>query len=76
VKEEITTVEKGASFQDFSEDDIVELLESHSVMLMHRKLTEVDRQTYKEAQDNHDESVISEENSWKIKRFRRHLQHS
>jgi hypothetical protein len=65
VKEEITTVAKGAGFQDISEYDLVELLESHSLILMHKELAEVGRQTYKEAQDDHDESMISEETSQK-----------
>jgi hypothetical protein len=48
----------------------VELLESVSFPLLNEELAEVDRQTYKEAQDDHnDENVISEENSLTFKRF-------
>jgi hypothetical protein len=50
-------------FQSVSEDDRVSPAEG-------------DRQTYKEAQHDHDESVISEENGRKIIRFKRDLQQS
>jgi hypothetical protein len=39
--------------------DVAELLESHSLTLMNEELAELDKQTYKEAQD--DDNVISEE---------------
>jgi hypothetical protein len=42
VKEEITTVAKEAGFQDVSDDDIIELLESHSMPLMNEELAKVD----------------------------------
>jgi hypothetical protein len=55
VKEEITTVVKEAGFQYVSDDDIVELLESHSLPLTNEELAELDGQTHKEAQDDHDD---------------------
>jgi hypothetical protein len=54
----------------------VELLEeSVSLPLMNENLAWVDRQTYKEAQNdlNYD-SVISEENTLTVKMFKRNLQ--
>lgn len=47
VKEEITTVAEESEFQDVSEKGIVELLESHSVLLMNEELAGLTRQTYK-----------------------------
>jgi hypothetical protein len=42
---------------------------------MNEIVAELDRQTYKEAQDSHDvQSVNSEENSSKDKTFKRNLQ--
>jgi hypothetical protein len=38
VMEEITTVAEEAGFQDVSEEGIVELLESHYVLLMNEEL--------------------------------------
>jgi hypothetical protein len=49
VKEESAILTKGAGFQDVSENDTVELLESNSLLLTNEELAEVDRQTYKEA---------------------------
>jgi hypothetical protein len=52
----------------------MELLESHSFPLTN-ELAEVGRQTYEEAQDDlSDENVISKENTWTVKRFKRNLQ--
>jgi hypothetical protein len=76
VKEDSAILAKGAEFQDVSEGNIVELLESISFPLSYEELAEVDRQTYeyKEAQDDlNDEKVISEENTLTVKRFKRNL---
>jgi hypothetical protein len=76
VKEVSVILATEGGFQEFSEDVIVELLESHSVILMNEELAGLDMRTCKEAQDYHDddESVISEENTSTIKRFNRNLQ--
>jgi hypothetical protein len=67
VKVEILTVAKESGFQDVIDADVVELLECHSLPLMNEELAEFERQTHKEAQDNHgDESVISQENTLTI----------
>jgi hypothetical protein len=49
VKEEIITVAEEAGFQDVSEEGIVEVVDSHSVVLMNKELAGLDRQIYKEA---------------------------
>jgi hypothetical protein len=75
VEEEISPVLNEAGFQDVSDDDILELLEFHSLPLMIEEVAELKRQTHKEAQvDLCDESVISEEDTLTIKRFKRNLQ--
>jgi hypothetical protein len=76
VKEESVILGKAGGFQEVSEDVVIEFLKSHSMILMNEKLTGLDMRTCKEAQDNHDddESVISEENTLTIKRFKRNLQ--
>jgi hypothetical protein len=51
----------------------VELLESVCLPLSN-KLTEVDRQTYEEAQDDLDENLISEENTLPFRRYKGNLQ--
>jgi hypothetical protein len=51
------------------EDDIAELLESHSLPLTNEELVELDKQMYKEAQDD-DNNVISEEKTLIIKGLR------
>jgi hypothetical protein len=54
---------------------IVDFSEAHSLPLRrNEELADWDRQTYKEAQDDGDENVISEENTLTIKRFKRNLQ--
>jgi hypothetical protein len=50
------------------------MLESRSLPWTNEELAALDRQTRKEAQDDHDdESVISGENTLTIKRFKRML---
>jgi hypothetical protein len=46
---------KEAGFKYVSDDDLVELLESHSLPLMNEELVDMDGQTPKEAQDDHDD---------------------
>jgi hypothetical protein len=61
VKEEIATAAREAGFQDVSDDDIIELLESHCLPLTNKELAELDRQTHKEAQDVHDDEIVISE---------------
>jgi hypothetical protein len=65
VKEETVIVVKETGFQEVSEDSIVELLDSHSVILMNEEPAGLDRRTCKGAQDcsGDDESVASERNT-------------
>jgi hypothetical protein len=46
-------VAKEAGFQDVSDNDVV-FLESSSLPLTKEELADLDRQSYKEAQDDHD----------------------
>jgi hypothetical protein len=55
VKEGITTVTKEAGFQDVSDNEVVEFLESHSLPFTNKSVTGLDKETYEEAQDDHDE---------------------
>jgi hypothetical protein len=71
---EIAILAKEPGFQDVGEDDVAELLESHSLPLTNEELAELDKQTYEEAQDDDDINVISEEKTLTVKRFKRSLQ--
>jgi hypothetical protein len=65
-----------AGFQEVSEGAKVELLESHSVILMHEEPAVMDRRMYKGSLDDHgdDESVASEGYTLTIKSFKRNFQ--
>jgi hypothetical protein len=69
---EIAILAKMAGFEDVSEDDVAQLLESHSLPLTNEKLAEMDKLMYKDAQDdnNNDENIVSEENTLTIKCLR------
>jgi hypothetical protein len=74
MRDEIAILAKEAGFDDVSEDNLVELLESYALPLINEELAELDRQTYRAEQDGHnDERVISEENSITIESFKRNL---
>jgi hypothetical protein len=53
--DDITTGAKDAGFQNVSDNDVIVFLESHSLPLTNKELAELDRQSYKEAQDDHDD---------------------
>jgi hypothetical protein len=63
VMEEIAILAKGEGFQDISGDEIVDLLESLSLPLTNEEMAEMNMRTYKEAQNDDDERVTSEENT-------------
>jgi hypothetical protein len=70
IHNEIAVLAKEAGFQDVGEDDTAELLESHSLPLMNEEPADMDKQTYKEAQNDDDNNVISEEKTLTIKGLR------
>jgi hypothetical protein len=51
VKEEITNVAKQAGFQDVSDNDVVEFLESHSLPLTNEELAGLDMQIYEDGDE-------------------------
>jgi hypothetical protein len=58
VREKTAGVAKEAGFQCVSDDDIVVLLESHSLPLTNDELVELDMEMCKGAQDDHDDESI------------------
>jgi hypothetical protein len=68
VKEETVILAKETGFQEASEDVIVKLLKSHSLIYMSEEQAGLERRTYKGAHDFHGdvENVTSEENTLTI----------
>jgi hypothetical protein len=57
VNDETVIVAKDRGSQEANEDAIVELFESRSVILRYEEPAEVDRRTYKGAQDHHGDDI-------------------